>query len=685
MGGFMDQICDIDKRLEEINREIEDLIQNSDEEITWESCYAEMMIEQLTEAGELDDGEVCEHKRKGIKVNGYSYGNDIDSIDLFIVFCSRKIPSGTVSKSQIQAEFEKAENFLRKSLLEAYFNLIPEASPVLDLALLLHERRETLEQVRIILFTDCRAGTVSFPEKSMKNAKILFQIWDIQRLDQMLSSGNRRETIEIDFQKDFNQGIPCLEIRNGNQNYQTVLAVFPGNILADIYGKHGARLLERNVRTFLQARGKVNKGIRATLNSEPEMFLAYNNGITGTAESIRIDVNDKGIPLISFLRDFQIVNGAQTTASLFHTRKRDKADLSKAYVQAKICIVDDSKMVDAIVPLISRYSNSQNKVSEADFYANDPFHIEVETLSRTVWAPALPASNQQTHWFYERSRGQYNDQKFKLTLAQRKKFALENPSRQRFTKTDLAKFENTWLQLPWIVSLGSQKNFRDFSARLSERKGFKADLDYFQKLVAKAILFRSAEKLVSKIEYGGYRANIVTYSLAWLSFISYQRIDLEKIWRTQLISGALETAIQNLSQIVHRHITNPPGGRNITEWCKKEECWKQLKELDPPVKATDIRADQLSRLSSPYTRPEKGIDGPDESDHQIIREILEIPPEKWFEIARWAKETDNLQAWQRSISFSIGKLRARGMTPSRKQAIQGEIIIREARRLGFPV
>jgi hypothetical protein len=364
-------------------------------------------------------------------------------------------------------------------------------------------------------------------------------------LHQMLSSGNRRETIEIDFKKDFDQFIPCLEIRNGNKNYQTVLGVFPGNILADLYEKYGARLLERNVRTFLQARGKVNKGIRTTLNTEPDMFLAYNNGITGTAESIRLNINENGIQEISYLKDFQIVNGAQTTASLYHTRKKDKANLSSTFVQAKICIVDDSKKIDAIVPLISRFSNSQNKVSEADFYANDPFHLEIETLSRSVWAPAQHSSNQQTHWFFERSRGQYNDEKSKLTSAQLKKFNLENPSRQKFSKTDLAKFENTWLQLPWIVSLGSQKNFRDFSARLSERKGFKADLDYFQKLVAKAILFRSAEKIVSGMEFGGYRANIVTYSLAWLSFISYQRIDLDKIWRRQLISQTLEAAIQN--------------------------------------------------------------------------------------------------------------------------------------------
>ena len=679
----MEQQNQIDGLLVNINRDIEDVLEHSDGS-SWEDHFAEIMIEHLTEAAEIDDGEICEHKRKGLKINGYSYGSDIDCIDIFTVFCSRKVPSVSISRNQIQDELEKAENFLQKCLAEGYFNLIPEASPVLDLALLLHERRESLKQARIILFTDCRSKPFAINEKNIGTLKVTYHIWDIKRLCQILNSGNKRETIEIDFQEEFEHTIPCLEINNGNPDYKSILAVFPGKILADLYGRYGARLLERNVRTFLQARGKVNKGIRATLNTVPDMFLAYNNGITGTAEQIEFEKNEQGTG-IRYLRDFQIVNGGQTTASLYHTRRRDKADLTGAFVQAKICIIGDRDKVDKVVPLISRYSNSQNKVSDADFYANDPFHMEIEELSRMIWAPALEGTNQQTHWFYERSRGQYNDEKSKLTIAQKRIFNQENPTRQKFTKTDLAKFENTWNQLPWIVSLGAQKNFRDFTARLSERKGFKADQEYFQKLVAKAIIFKCAEKIVSSQSYGGYRANIVTYSLAWISFLSYQRIDLNKIWKHQFLSETLSEAIRKISETVHNHITHPPDGRNITEWCKKEECWKKLKEFEVPINMSDIKADRLISSGRVTRVPEKGIDGPDKKDQKTIAEVMEVPSEKWFEIARWAKETDNLQAWQRSISFSLGKLLARGGTPSRKQAIQGLKILKEARQFGVPV
>ncbi|MGM0608743.1 MAG: AIPR family protein [Candidatus Muiribacteriota bacterium] len=570
----------IDSFLSDINNEIRGLVAN-DSGLNWDSCFAEILIEYLTEAAEIDDGEVFEHKRKGIKINGYSYGSDKDSLDLFIVICSGKEPSQSISQKKIESEFQKAENFFKKCRNGGYFNLIEESSPVLDLALLIHERRNLLKNVRFFLFTDCRSKPLTIPVKKTDSLTISYNIWDINRLYQMLSSGKKREPIEIDFVKEFSHMIPCLETGDNNPDYKTVLAVFHAKILSDLYERYGARLLERNVRSFLQARGNVNKGIRRTLNTKPEMFLAFNNGITGTAEDIKFEKTGSGI-FIRYLKDFQIVNGGQTTASLYHTAKKDKVELTGAFVQAKICIVNNKDKVSEIVPLISKFSNSQNKVNDADFYANDPFHIKVEEMSRSIWAPPLPGSNQQTHWFYERARGQYNDEKSKLTPAQKKKFSAENPSKQKITKTDLAKFENTWEQLPWIVSLGAQKNFRDFTLRLAEKKSIKADDIYFKNLIAKGILFKETEKLVSAQKFGGYRANIVTYAIALLSYKTDQAINFDKVWKNQTLSANLSEVIKKISHIVHSHITSPPGGRNITEWCKKEDCWNQLKAKKMP-------------------------------------------------------------------------------------------------------
>jgi len=286
---------------------------------------------------------------------------------------------------------------------------------------------------------------------------------------------------------------------------------------------------------------------------------------------------------IAEIRDLQIVNGGQTTASLYQAVRKDKADISGIYVQTKLTVVNRDRM-DEIVPLISRYANNQNKVNEADFSANDPFHIRVEELSRTIWAPAVDGTQRQTRWFYERARGQYADAKNReSTPAKQKAFMLTHPNAQKFTKTDLAKFEHTWDQRPYVVSLGAQKNFAKFTVGLAEKSRPEPDEIYFIHLIAKAILFKSTEKIVGNEKFGGYRANIVTYTLAYLSYKMQQDIDLDNIWKQQSLAPSLQQAIQVISREVHQVITNPPDGRNVTEWCKKESCWKAIQKIPTDI------------------------------------------------------------------------------------------------------
>ncbi|MFZ4663205.1 MAG: AIPR family protein, partial [Caldilineaceae bacterium] len=385
------------------------------------------------------------------------------------------------------------------------------------------------------------------------------------------------------YQIKYDSVIPCLAMSASQADYSTYVAIIPGEILCKIYAEYGSRLLERNVRSFLQAKGNVNKGIRQTILREPHRFLAYNNGISATAEAVQLVDLPNGGQGIAGIRDFQIVNGGQTTASLYQAVRKDNADISGIYVQTKLTVVDRNRM-NEIVPLISRYANNQNKVTEADFSANDPFHIRVEELSRTIWAPAVDGTQRQTRWFYERVRGQYADAKNReLTPAKQKAFALTHPNAQKFTKTDLAKFEYTWSQLPNIVSLGAQKSFAKFTIDLTEKSYPEPDETYFTHLIAKAILFKDAEKIVQNERFGGYRANIVTYTLAYLSFKAQQDIDLDTIWKQQRLTPLLQQAIQIISRKIHYVITNPPNGRNITEWCKKESCWKAVQDIPSEV------------------------------------------------------------------------------------------------------
>ncbi len=569
-----------------------------------EDEFTRLMIEYLSEAGELEDGEVCYHRSRGIKINGYSINQDQDNLNLFVSIHTQQIPPVTITKQDVETAFRRLINFFKQAI-KGYYQFLEEASSAFDMALHIHDLKNKLSQIRLYLFTDGRTTLEVKKHITIENIICSFHIWDIERTYRCLSSGKQRETIEINFESQYGVAIPCLPMPGSNSDYMAYLAIIPGDILYQIYADYGSRLLERNVRSFLQARGKVNKGIRQTILHEPHRFLAYNNGISATAEAVELTDLPGGGKAIKYARDLQIVNGGQTTASIYQAVKKDKANVSDIYVQAKLSVVDQEG-VNEIVPLISRYANNQNKVSEADFSANDPFHIKIEELSRTIWAPAVDGTQRQTRWFYERVRGQYLEAKGReSTPAKKKAFATVHPTSQKFTKTDLAKFENTWNQLPHLVSRGAQKNFVEFTVRLSKRGHIEVDETYFKRLVAKAILFRSAEKIVQAQQFGGYRANIVTYTLAYLSHKTAQYIDLDAIWKQQSISSAIGDAIALVSRQVHQSITNTPEGRNVTEWCKKEDCWKTIQALDIELPAEFLK--ELIPLKR-ATQHHKGID-----------------------------------------------------------------------------
>lgn len=547
-----------------------------------EEAFTHLMVEYLIEAGEIEDGHVCYHSARGIKVNGYNIQTEEGRLDLFISIYTQSSRLTTIRKDVVESVLKQLANFLSK-VYKAYHQLIEEASPVFDMAQLIYTHRTEISHIRLFLFTDGLTTLQTKKSQEINGINYSYNIWDLRRTYRCVTSGQKREAIEVDFQGQHGLIIPCLAMPEVKVDYRAYIAIIPGEILCKIYAEYGSRLLQRNVRSFLQARGSVNKGIRQTILKEPHRFFAYNNGISTIAGAVELVDLPNGGYGISKIRDFQIVNGGQTTVSLYQAACKSKADISGIYVQAKLTVVAEDH-IEEIVPLISRYANNQNKVNEADFSANDPFHVRIEELSRTIWAPATDGTQRQTKWFYERARGQYADAKnLELTAAKQKAFTLTHPSAQKFTKTDLAKFEHTWEQLPHIVSLGAQKNFSRFTVRLAEQNRLEPDETYFRHLVAKAILFKSGEKIIQDEKFGGYRANIVTYTLAYLSYKIQEKIDLDRIWKQQSLTPPLQEAIRFVSRQVHQVIANPPDGRNVTEWCKKEACWKATQSISSEV------------------------------------------------------------------------------------------------------
>lgn len=647
---------------------------------TKDDFLTSIMLEYLEEAGEVSDPVMCPFRSHGLQLNAYAIDEDCSNLDIFVCLYSDSDSPKSVSQADVDAAIKRAIQLYQKAINDLYTSFEKD-NDTYEFAITVNQQKAQIKTVRICALTNGLVKPIPFKNITMGNAEISFVIWDIDRLYRCVTSGKMRETIEIDFEEKFGVTIPCIE--NGtSEKYSVYLAIISGELLAALYDEYRDRLLEKNVRSFLQVKGAVNKGIRDTLRDEPDMFLAYNNGISVTAESVDIVRDENGKPSIRRIRDMQIVNGGQTTASIFNAHKDRKinADLSKVFVQMKLSVITSPEDMDEIVPRISAFANTQNKVQVADFSANDPFHRRVEELSRIIWAPAQ-GGMKPVNWFYERARGQYADMLSReTTTLRRKQFKETHPV---FTKTDLAKYENTWDQLPFQVSEGAQKNFRRFTLRLDERKAALPDEKYFQNLVAKAILFRRTEKLVQQQQYGGYRANIVTYTLALLSFKTAQRINLEKIWKEQSLSPILEAEIIKVSKIIHGIITNPPGGANVGEWCKKEKCWDVVKKCDYTV--SDKLSSELVDVgyTSAKATPNSSIDSLTEDEQKIIDKAAAVSAETWLALSRWAKETNNFQPWLRSMLFSVGTLVGRGRKPSIKQSKHALKALKDAGDKGF--
>lgn len=651
---------------------------------TTDDFLTSVMLEYLEEAGEINDPIICPFRGYGLQLNAYTISEDFEAVDIFVSIYSESDTPKSVSQTEIDAAVKRAIQLYHKAINDLYSSFQKD-NDTYEFAITLHNRKNQIKNVRIFAITNGLVKPIPFKNITIGNAEISFAIWDIDRLYRCVISGKMRETIEIDFEEKFSATIPCIE-NNTSDKYSVYLAIINGNILAALYDEYRDRLLEKNVRSFLQVKGAVNKGIRDTLRDEPEMFLAYNNGISVTAESIEIVRDENKKPSIKKIRDMQIVNGGQTTASIFNARqdKKMSADLlSQVFIQMKISVVKSPDDMDDIVPRISAFANTQNKIQIADFSANDPFHRKIEELSRTIWAPAQGGLRPQ-NWFYERARGQYSDMLSRETTVLRKRQFKE--THPLFTKTDLAKFENTWDQLPYQVSEGAQKNFRKFTIRLNERKGLQPNEEYYRHLIAKAILFRQTEKLVQKQQYGGYRANIVTYTLAYLSYKTAQRIDLNRIWKEQGLTSALEKEIIEASKFVQQMIVNPPGGANVSEWCKREKCWDTIREYEYHL-SSEFTAELISvaRPVATATSPTNSINSLTESEQALIEEAFSISSTTWLALSRWAKETDNFHPWQRSLLFQVGTIVGRNQRPSYKQSNQALKAYKEALDKGFSI
>jgi hypothetical protein len=537
---------------------------------------------------DLDYTPVLSESGFGYRVDGYAI--DIPDAaedaagDLHLAVCAyyqdEELP--VINAREIDLSVAYVERFLKAIGSVKTLEAMEESSHAYRLAMQIRQYISRIARIRVLVFTNAHLKTRRkvFEARVLGELPIQINVLDIERYERISRSGS--DPVEIDFKEDFEGVVPCLPASMGSSGFSSYLFAMHGPILAKVFAAYGNRLLEQNVRTYLQAKTSVNKGILKTIQENPSMFFAYNNGITGTASSVVTEQLPNGTLGIVSIRDFQIVNGGQTTASMLYARDEMKRNLDEVYVQVKLSVVGEERL-DEVVPKISEYANTQNKVSLADLASNSSVQIRIERLSKEISAPQRAGELYVTRWFYERARGQYKSLFAYKGTAQRNRLETEFPKSQLILKTELAKYELAFDGRPHHVSEGEQKCFQKYvsSVLASYGDGLELNEFWFKCAVAKAIIFRSLDREIARSDWykaaKGLKAQTVAYTVAATAQAfrnSEMQIDLMRVWHEQALPEVLKDWMLDWAEKIHEVLNAPPGMvKNPSEFAKKEFCW----------------------------------------------------------------------------------------------------------------
>lgn len=533
-----------------------------------------------------------------------------------------------------------------------------------------------VSRIRVALITDgvMSARIRTIESDTIAGLKTTFEIWDQRRILDVAQPETRSEDIEIDFTRWLPNGLPCLIASSDDSSLPSYLAVLPARVLVDIFEEHGSLLLESNVRTFLSARGAINRGIQETLRDAPDRFLAYNNGLTTTAVDVEVENVRRGTFLKS-IKGWQIVNGGQTTASIAHFLRASKErNVDGVSVQMKLVVVDPAE-ASSVVHAVAKFANSQNRISGADLFSTHDFHVRMEQISRRLRAPAKEGQQYQSGWYYERARGQWeNDRTARGALSEQKKFELEYPKPQRVTKTDWAKYAYCWGKKPHLVSKGAQSVFADYAIAVDKQWGSddaQFGDGYFRNNIGKAIMYEQLRSAVLKQDWytssPGYLANIVAYAIARFALqIERQfggaKYDFIRIWQRQAIDDPSVTALLDVAHAAQLHLTDDARPQaNVTQWAKQEACWDRFAmsqiQLPTTIESTLISSEE-ARSVGRDERKRRVID----TEIEKIKQVMAVSTRTWMSIY----QSGHLSPLENDLVQLFG-LRT-GNVPSERQA-----------------
>ncbi|MGD6856388.1 AIPR family protein [Bacillus infantis] len=536
---------------------------------------------------------------KKIALNAYSFDDENQVLDLYVAdysFEQNEEDLLTVNMTAVTEIANQAKRFVSNA--RPLLQTIDQSLEVFDLAKAIDENIDNISEVNIFVVTNLYYASNKQVEITIPGIETVnVQVWDIDRVQQLITSEQAIETDYIDFERDYGETFEMMFVpdpSSGVKEFDCYVGYISAELLAKAYDEWGQKLVERNVRSFLQARGGTNKGIRDTLKDpfQRKMFVAYNNGIstvarTGEFEAVKDGVNQYKIKGLS---GWQIVNGGQTTASI-HKAYKDGISLKDVYVQAKLTILQVNEFVskdqhlleDEMISRISQYANTQNKINKSDLLANTRFMSDLEKFSRNIWIPARDGRRPESKWYFERARGQYM-----VDINRRKRgkeqtdFKKQYPKDKVLTKVDLAKYFMSWEGYPHVSSKGGEEAFKKF---MDLNKTFwsgstqdKITLSVYQKLIGRAIIYQRVKEIVDEMKLRGYKANVIYYTVAMIHHLYGGQIDLVEVWEEQSLSDRWDDIVRTIADKTLFYLKESAGERNVTQWAKQEACWIQFKE-----------------------------------------------------------------------------------------------------------
>lgn len=644
----------METNLKDFARDFMDLVKEEAVEngTSSEQQFTEDVLEYIKEEGAAVSPELfyCVNKECArptefdyYKINAFDYSEGQGILDLFITVYVEAEGLVELTRSRIEQAHNSLAHFLVKctsdeKLFQKYMVEEPDVAEVVG-TIYDEFKNKNISLIRFFVLSNGQMK-VDYNSSSEINIggtdyEFEFNIWDICAIRNSEIAATHEGAINIDFETEFANPIECLEMSESG-GVKSYLAIMPAIILAKVYKQYKTRLLDKNVRNYLGGRIKVNQGMANTLREDPSMFFAYNNGISSTAERVSVRIDEGGRKYITNVTNWQIVNGGQTTNTIYNMFLRN-FDVQNAFVTLKISEInfeDESKKSQAISD-IARYANTQNQIKESDLSANIGYMLKLDEISRSEWAP-VNSARRNTQWFFERMRGQYDNAKGKPRTKKARDFQNQHPRNQRFTKTDIAKWEMAWDIHPEIASKGGEQSFDYFHKNKLKSNSIVVNSNYFHHLIAKAIIYQTIASICKQNGIKGYINIICNYVMSTLALKSRGNLDLDYIWNHQEIHPALRPTIEMAADIVNRYIMKlGQEGLNPTVKAKKDTFWKditlrmvQLPELDKSLLA--VSEEEMTAESQ-----------------EKIKQFEQLPALTWRQLSDWGKESKKLSLLER--------------------------------------